>query len=408
MKKKRVVISSDDESVTTVRPVNMRRISESDDESSDGYDRILTIGDQRAFSARPRVMGARPRQCPVPDTDSDSDSDDDILPAVNAVCEQAQATGLDAPAGPRIKSRGWCFTINNYTDADIHRLRDFHAEESGCKYLVFGKEVGEQGTPHLQCYLWVENPRYGNVLREIMGGKGHWMAAKGTAEDNQKYCTKDGDFVELGELPKQGKRNDLATLVRRVCTEGATMQSLVDGGEFDVLATYCRNERSISKLASMVSGKRDGVTPPTVHWLWGETGTGKSRWAYENFPDAYRFPCDGTAWWDGYIGQKVVVFDDFRANSGLSFSSLLKVLDMYPHRVNQKGTTTELLATTFVITAPMTPETCFAAIGEKVDQLTRRISIPDPNHTGDGPTPRVSGVRRMGPEPTFPPIVLRN
>lgn len=470
MKKKRVVTSSDDDSDRTVRPVNLRRISESDDDSSDGYQRILENGDQRLSvcknGARPRdphtwtdddsddssdddfvPTGPRPKiraatpgldddelwaPPPAPFTipapgrrssvarffddsaagprDDSDDDDEDYMPAVDEVATRSQVEGMDLAAGPRVKARGWCITINNYTDDDQQRLRDFYATEDGCKYLIFGKEIAPTtGTPHLQCYLHLDNPRYGNVLRACIGHRGNWKVANGTPAQNKKYCSKDHDFFEFGEVPQQGKRNDLVTLVRRVCTEGATMQSLIDGGEHDVLATYCRNERSISKLATMVSGKRDASQAPTVHWLYGETGTGKSRWAFETYPDAYRFPCDGSGWWDGYTGQKVVVFDDLRANSGLSFSVLLKVLDRYPMRVQQKGASTELLATTFVITAPAHPEVIFGACGEKVDQLLRRISIPDPDHTEDECLrPRVSGIRRLGPEPGFPAIVLRN
>lgn len=425
MKKKRVVCSSDDESVATVRPRNMRRISDSDDESSDGYDRILTIGSQPPISARSRIKNRpRPKDVrPVPkhngqpilllsdvsdsdsgddasfldDPGSDSDDDMDIIPAVDAVLERSQTTGNEIPAGPRIKSRGWCVTVNNYTDDDIHRFRDFHDSTAGCKYLIIGKEIGKSGTPHLQIYLYVENPRFGNVLRQACGAKGNWEAARGTPAQNQTYCSKGyqlpgqdkvTDFMEYGELPKQGKRNDLATLVERVCTDGATMDTLIAGGEYDVLATYCRNEKSITKLVGRCQGKRDASVTPTVHWIWGQTGTGKSRWAYENFPNAYRVSTDGNGWWDGYAGEKVVVMDDYRANA-FSYSMLLKILDRYPMQVKQKGSMAELLATHFIITSNQTPEDVYNKGDEAINQLMRRITK----------------VERFGPEPLAPVFI---
>lgn len=421
MKKKRVVCSSDDESVTTVRPVNMRRISDSDDDSSDGYDRILTVGSQPPVSARPRIKN-RPRPKvvrPVPkhngqpivllsdvsdsdsgddasflDEPSDSDSDMDIIPAVDAVLERSQTTGNEIPDGPRQKSRGWCVTVNNYDDDAIRGFRNFHDSTAGCKYLIIGKEIGESGTPHLQIYLYVENPRYGNVLRQACGSKGHWIAAKGTPAQNQTYCSKGyqlpgqdkvTDFMEYGELPKQGKRNDLETLGKRICTEGATMDTLVTGGEYDVLATYLRYERAASRLVQHVAPERDPAVIPTVHWIWGSTGTGKSKWAWENYPKAYRVPTCGGGWWDGYYGQDTVVLDDYRANA-FSFSQLLKIIDRYPMRVQNKGGFVNLAATTFIFTTTNKPEECYAKSAEDVAQLMRRITK----------------VERFGPEPLAP------
>ena len=47
-------------------------------------------------------------------------------------------------------------TKNNYSDENIQQLQQF--AEDKCSYLVYGKEVGELNTPHLQIYFELRDP----------------------------------------------------------------------------------------------------------------------------------------------------------------------------------------------------------------------------------------------------------
>lgn len=93
----------------------------------------------------------------------------------------------------------WCFTLNNYTEAEYQALLTYFKEDMMTKYIV-GKEVGEQGTPHLQGYV-----KFGKRCRPITAcrvalneagkNKIHWEAARGSEMENYTYCSKEGDFV---------------------------------------------------------------------------------------------------------------------------------------------------------------------------------------------------------------------
>ena len=102
------------------------------------------------------------------------------------------------PKDKEIRSRGWCFTWNNWTPENRATM-----ESIVCTYIIFGEETAPTtGTPHLQGYVYFANARSLTSVRKI-DGKISWRAAKGDAQQNFDYCTKDGRNVhERGVAPK--------------------------------------------------------------------------------------------------------------------------------------------------------------------------------------------------------------
>lgn len=107
-------------------------------------------------------------------------------------------------SGPRAKN--WCFTLNNYTPADVDKLS---SPLDGVEYLVFGKEVGTSGTPHLQGTVCFRSRKRRSQVIAIIG-QAHCTVTLFLAQSID-YCKKDGDFTEVGLAPhtKKGERSDI-------------------------------------------------------------------------------------------------------------------------------------------------------------------------------------------------------
>nr|WAE42291.1 MAG: replication associated protein [Cressdnaviricota sp.] len=98
------------------------------------------------------------------------------------------------------RSRAYIFTINNYTDDDIDRIFML-----SCKYLIFGFEEGEKKkTPHIQGYFYLQDAKTMSSVSKIMP-RARLAVARGTLQQNQIYCDKQGDWYEFGDPPQQGK-----------------------------------------------------------------------------------------------------------------------------------------------------------------------------------------------------------
>lgn len=269
------------------------------------------------------------------------------------------------------KSRNWRFTLNNYIDDEHRKLRDL-VDTYQIKYIVFGKEVGEEThTPHLQGFISFHNPKTFDQTVKFLGNKRiNIEMTKGSEEENRAYCTKDQDFFQWGVCPiRQGKRNDIEA-VRDVINNGGGMREVVQ------VATSYQSIRFAETLIKYAPLK-ERTEPPLVKWYYGPTGTGKSRQAYSECPINDLWVNSNTLqWYDGFCGQHYVIIDDFRA-SQILFSFFLRILDRYPLMVPVKGGFARWDPTTIIITSTHHPKDCWKNedINESLDQLLRRINI---------------------------------
>ena len=282
-------------------------------------------------------------------------------------------------AAARLQKRAWCFTLNNPSHTNEHYESEFDTlvENKTVRYVIFQRERGESGgTVHLQGYVYFHRSRDLSYCRRHLfsGEHPHWEAAKGNANQNKQYCSKESTRVdgthpsERGEFPGgQGQRSDLTQLGKRI-REGESVAELALTGD-DNLGTIIRNRNGLLWLEQLVNKRV--CSPKQVIWIYGKPGTGKSRWCYETYPEAYWKPA-GSKWWDGYAGEDVVIFDDFR-HDWFPFEYFLRVTDRYPCMVEVKGGMVALKAHTIVITTPDAPQHTFD-IAENMAQVHRRLS----------------------------------
>jgi hypothetical protein len=231
---------------------------------------------------------------------------------------------------PGQQAKHWCWTLNNYTDEEEAALQALGEELPEIKYLVFGKETGENGTPHLQGFISFTGRKTLGYVKRLISDRSHQEVARGSPKQAADYCKKDGDFSEYGELPKgQGGRSDLEAVAKKI-KEGASFRTIAEEHPQVVL----RYGSGVLRLKQHFRPKRTG--PPEIWVLWGKTGTGKSRrvWEFANLEELWVHP--GDRWFDGYDGHKAVLFDDFDGG-WFKITYLLKLIDRYAFTVPVKG-----------------------------------------------------------------------
>lgn len=224
-----------------------------------------------------------------------------------------------------MRSRAYCFTFNNYTEEDYKSICDFPS-----RYTVVGKEIGESGTPHLQGYWEFPTQRCFDALKKVFP-RLHLEARKGTPLEASSYCKKDNDFFEKGELSAQGKRSDLDQVIEMVREKRP----------FSEIASTCpsaiiKYSKGIRELHSSFFTHR--TEPPTVIWLYGTAGVGKTRYAHDKHGTSNVYIKDSSIWWNGYEQQEAIILDDFSYdNKQSTFRDLCRLLDRYAYQGQTKG-----------------------------------------------------------------------
>lgn len=289
----------------------------------------------------------------------------------------ANYNGSCARRGQRF--RRFTFTLNNYTREELDAVHAYPA-----KAMVCGLEVGDCGTPHMQGAVLCEVQVSLSQLKAGPFKRAHIEKMMGSWQQNYDYCTKqDRNAFVKGTVPEPGKRNDLTNTVKLV-KDGSSLKDLVLDPDDSHAVAVVKFSRGLTVVRNLLAPVRDPSKPPFVIWLWGETGTGKTRAAIEYArvvgADAW-ISNGGLQWFDGYVGQRVAILDDLR-NKHLvgtaGFSFLLRLLDRYPFEVPYKGGYFNWAPECIIITSAYSPSECFetrkAYKPEDFRQLTRRIS----------------------------------
>lgn len=256
------------------------------------------------------------------------------------------------------RHRAYTFTTNNYKDDYIDYLKSLDK-----KYLIVGKEIAPTtGTKHLQGYIYWNNGKTFKATSKILHGS-RIAIAKGTAQENQIYCKKEGDWYEEGTCPDQGKRNDLEH-IKNCIKEGQNMRTMIEN---NTIRNY-QQLRTSECLMKYLEPKR--TWKPEIKWYWGASGTGKTKTAFEECKDPYVSGRD-LKWWEGYDAHEEIIIDDFRADF-CKFHELIRILDRYEFRNECKGASRQLLCKKIIITSCYHPEQAYKT-REDIWQLVRRI-----------------------------------
>lgn len=105
-------------------------------------------------------------------------------------------------------AKNWCFTINNYSSADEIKL-DTMFEHGHFNYIIYGREVGESNTPHLQGYVQFKKKLRLAQAKTFISGRAHMEVSRGSPMMAAGYCR-----VAIEDITEQVKK--IMILLKRV------------------------------------------------------------------------------------------------------------------------------------------------------------------------------------------------
>lgn len=267
-------------------------------------------------------------------------------------------------------SRNFCFTLNNYTDEEIEKLKKC-TEDGKVKYIAFSREVGESGTPHLQGYLSWRTPQRLAACKKL-NPRAHFERMRGSFLQNDIYITKQAELEEYGTKPKDPEDSGRAEIARWDAARANARAGEFDAIPSDLYIRYFGNFKRIRMEASRNDGNIDQLDN---YWIWGRTGSGKSTLARQLAVNRYDKMVN--KWWDNYAGEESVLIEDIGQDCAWLGDFLKIWADHYPFRCEVKGDTMMIRPKRIVCTSNYHPNSIFKQ-GD-LEAIERRFKIKELN-----------------------------
>ncbi len=239
---------------------------------------------------------------------------------------------------------------------------------SGLQYLVVQLEKGkEQQREHLQGFVQFDKRVRPTLLGRLFNVQDRaFNRANGTAQQNQKYCTKESDRVEgtspveIGTPPGgQGVRSDLKRMAEKIEQDG--LGPAID----EYPHTFMQYSKGCKELSLHYKRTKTGVERKMyVTAIHGTPGSGKSYFAQRFDPgNSWTLPVqtkNSPVWFDGYAGEQTLIIEDFDADT-IPYRTLLRLLDEGPLQVKISGSYVPAEWKHVVITANDPPQDWYKA-----------------------------------------------
>jgi len=272
------------------------------------------------------------------------------------------------------RSRGWCATIFD-EEASTTQLDKFKSLD--CDYIYIGEEIcPSTGRKHGQCFLWFRNARtFKSLRRAVAPSHIEPQSVYSTTEQAIRYCEKDGKCLfERGNRPlspeKKGKGEQLRW-VRNL--EAATT------GNFDQMDPQSRFLHMRIAQAHheryLASVPKDYVGEQNI-WIHGPSGCGKTRYVHSH-PDysSDLYIKSGNKWWDNYLFQQFVLFDDFSKHHSVLVDHLKQWAGGYPFVAEYKGGSKVIRPKKIIITSNYHPNELWTDEAGELEPILRRFKV---------------------------------
>jgi len=262
------------------------------------------------------------------------------------------------------RARTYCFTLNNYTEVEEQDVQQWT-----CEYLVYGREKGEEGTPHLQgCIKFKEKKSLAQMKK--LQPRAHWETCR-SVQASTVYCKKDGDVFEKGTPPQKNggdSQQERAEKNKRLMT--ISLEELVESGELAL------TQVPLVKKARVILAQEH---KPYQHdstrgiWIYGPPGVGKTHRAREYEGTIYIKAQN--KWFDGYEGEDNIVIDDFDTK-GECLSHYMKIWsDKWSCSGEIKGGTVHLQHKRLIVTSNYHPCQIWTVDAVLCAAIERRFEI---------------------------------
>lgn len=224
-------------------------------------------------------------------------------------------------------------------------------------YVIIAEELHLDGTPHLHVMLSADKKFSVKNVKffDLLAFHGNYQGCRDSDNTRNYIMKSDKSPLEFGKYVSNSKSASANRALENKRIIETSLPELIDDG---TISMYRYQQiRNAKELYALDKIKAPNYMPKTVMWIYGESGSGKSRYVRDNYEVFYSKPMN--KWWDGYKGEKVVLLDDFDLK-GECLGHYLKIWgDCYSFNAEIKGGTIQPIIDTFIITSQYLPEQIF-------------------------------------------------